>query len=56
MPIVATSRGYLSNVLWDAEENETYTESYPRVNERTTSGSITKSALGIPVVSTEPFY
>lgn len=50
MPIVATSRGYLSNVLWDAEENDTYTESYARVNVRTTSGSITKSALGIPVI------
>ncbi len=50
MPIVATSRGYLSNVLWDAEENDTYTISYAPASVRTTSGTLVKSALGIPVI------
>lgn len=47
---VASTRGFLSNVLWDAEENDTYTESYARVNVRTSSGTLVKSALGIPVI------
>lgn len=47
---VASTRGFLSNILWDAEEDDTYTESFARVSVRTTSGTITKSALGIPVI------
>jgi hypothetical protein len=50
MPVVASTRGFLSNVLWDSDENDTFTESYAQVNVRTTSGTITKSALGIPVI------
>lgn len=51
MPTVATTRGFLSNVLWDASaQSDTFTESFARVNVRTTSGTLAKSAIGIPVI------
>lgn len=50
MPVVATTRKFLSDVLWDAADNDTYTKSWATVNVRTTSGSLSKSPLGIPVI------